>query len=181
MGIGTIGRCVALAAVHAIGFGPALPGVEARPDLKARTNAGGYLPESVECQALQKMNAFRRKHGKGPLTLSATLGAAAEHHSADMASRNYFDHNLRGGPTWDQNIRQHGYRAFPIGENIAAGMGSAAGVVNAWKQSPEHRRGMLDGDYGAVGIGRAYDASSEYGYYWTADFGGPVDHAISCR
>jgi uncharacterized protein YkwD len=36
---------------------------------------------------------------------------------------------------------------------------------------------MLSSRYKAIGIGRAYDAGSQYGWYWTADFGGKADTA----
>jgi uncharacterized protein YkwD len=176
----TLARGLALAGLLGLGTAIAGPLVDAQPRFEG-LRVAGYQPESVECQALRKMNAFRQKHGKPPLALSATLGAAAEYHSRDMAAKNYFDHNLRGGISWDENIRRHGYRDNPIGENIAAGMETAAGVVNAWKRSPDHRKGMLEESFSSVGIGRAHDRRSAYGYYWTANFGGKVDREISCN
>jgi uncharacterized protein YraI len=34
---------------------------------------------------------------------------------------------------------------------------------------------MLNGNFGAIGIGRAYDPASPYGWYWTTVFGGESD------
>src|SRR5262249_37646272 len=38
---------------------------------------------------------------------------------------------------------------------------------------------MLGSGFNVIGIGRAYGASSTYGWYWTTDFGGVVDQTIS--
>lgn len=148
---------------------------------QAPSGHAAYRPEREECAALRKINAYREKRGREPLAMSLALGAAAEHHSADMARRDYFAHDAPGGPSWDGNIRDHGYTGSPIGENIAAGMELAGAVVQAWKRSPGHRRTMLDGSFRAVGIGRSYDGRSGYGWYWTADFGGEVEREVSCR
>ena len=34
---------------------------------------------------------------------------------------------------------------------------------------------MLQAGFAAIGIGRAFDASSAFGWYWTADFGGAAE------
>ena len=143
--------------------------------------SGAYQADSVECDALRQINAFRKKQGKPALALSATLGDAANHHSEDMAAKNYFSHTLEGGASWEKNIRDFGYRGDPVGENIAAGQKTAAEVVKAWRTSKGHRKNMLDGDFRAIGIARAYDRDSKYGWYWTTTFGGEVEREVSCR
>ena len=143
-------------------------------------SANRYNPDKEECRFLDEINDFRRRRGEEELTLSPTLGAAAEHHSEDMARKDYFDHDLKGGPSWSKNIRQHGYRGNPIGENIAAGNADASDTFKQWEKSAGHRRNMLDGDFEAIGIGRAFDRRSEYGWYWTTTFGGEVDDEVKC-
>jgi uncharacterized protein YkwD len=140
-----------------------------------------YKPSKEECTALRLINDFRNRHGKPPLRMSVTLGAAAAHHSADMARKDYFSHDLKSGPTWDRNIRQHGYRGNPIGENIAAGMPTARKAVKAWIKSKPHRKGMLNGSFRAIGVGLASDKRSTYVHYWTTTFGGEVDREVSCK
>ena len=39
---------------------------------------------------------------------------------------------------------------------------------------------MLSSNFKAIGIGRAYKSTSTYKWYWTADFGGYRDAAVSC-
>lgn len=138
-----------------------------------------YLPDSEECAVVALINQFRADNGKQPLVLLSSLGAAAEHKAEDMASRNYFSHTepptkSGGEPTsFSQNITNFGYTASGRGENLAAGYGSAQATFNQWEQSAPHRRNMLgeDIDFQAMGIGRAFNPDSDYGWYWTTTFG----------
>lgn len=152
--------------------GVAAPGPLSRTANVGAESAGGYNPDQEECRFLRIINNFRHQHGKRQLVLLETLGAAAEHHSVDMAQKNYFSHDLKGGPTWSDNIRRHDYKESPIGENIAAGMASARVALNKWENSPGHRENMLDNRFEAIGIGRAYKQTSKYDWYWTTTFGG---------
>ena len=43
--------------------------------------------------------------------------------------------------------------------------------MDAWKSSPEHDRDMRNKNFTEIGIGRAYNKSSKYGWYWTTTFG----------
>jgi uncharacterized protein YkwD len=106
-----------------------------------------------------------------------------------MATRNYFGHTEPpsepgGGTTsFSQNITDFGYTGSGRGENIAAGYASAQATFNQWERSEPHRRNMLgeDVDFQAMGIGRAYDADSDYGWYWTNTFGSTVvGDIVSC-
>ena len=46
------------------------------------------------------------------------------------------------------------------------GSGAAAAVMQAWLDSPGHRRNILDCDLVTIGVGYTADGS-----YWTQDFG----------
>jgi uncharacterized protein YkwD len=133
---------------------------------------GGYSPDRQERGFLDLINAYRRKNGAGKLTLQNQLGAAAEHHSQDMANKNYFSHKLANGDSPEENIERFGYTNWSsIGENIAAGQETAKAVMKAWKSSREHDRNMRNKSFTEIGIGRAYDRRSKYGWYWTTTFG----------
>ena len=134
--------------------------------------AGGYSPDKQERAFLDLINAYRRKNGAGKLTLQNQLGQAADHHSEDMASKNYFSHKLSNGDSPEENIERFGYTNWSsIGENIAAGQETAKAVMKAWKSSREHDRNMRNKNFTEIGIGRAYDRRSKYGWYWTTTFG----------
>jgi uncharacterized protein YkwD len=139
---------------------------------KKKGGGGGYSPDGEERAFLDLINAYRRQHGAGNLSLQDQLGAAAEHHSQDMAKKNYFSHKLANGDSAEENIERFGYSNWSsVGENIAAGHETAKAVMDAWKSSPDHDRGMRNKNFTEIGIGRAYDKSSKYGWYWTTTFG----------
>jgi uncharacterized protein YkwD len=136
------------------------------------SGGGGYSPDGEERAFLDLINDYRRRNGAGDLSLQDQLGAAADHHSQDMASKNYFSHQLSNGDLAEKNIERFGYTNWSyIGENIAAGHETASAVMEAWKSSPDHDRGMRDRNFTEIGIGRAYSKRSKYGWYWTTTFG----------
>lgn len=150
-------------------------------------DADSYCVDAEEFALLELVNSYRQENGLQPLALSATLGAAAEHHSTSMATYNYFDgsHDLHfEGPnqdestTWQQNIENHGYpdnTTTSRAEILAAGFESASETLAQWRNSPSHNQHVLSPKYQAIGIGRAYNADAEYGWYWTMTFGSLLD------
>jgi uncharacterized protein YkwD len=145
-------------------------------------NAVTFTAEPEECAFLGIINAYRKSNGLGTLTISVTLSAAAEHHSLDMAKKNYFSHTLANGSSWSQNIANYGYPSDTSrAENIAAGRGSAEEVFQQWKESAGHNKNMLSPKFTAIGIGRVAGVSgSKYKWYWTNTFGSKVDVAYKC-
>ena len=146
-----------------------------RQDDKTTSESGGggdYSPDREERAFLDLINNYRRKNGVGKLSLQNQLGAAAEHHSQDMANKNYFSHKLSNGDSPEKNIERFGYTNWSyVGENIAAGYETAKAVMKAWKSSREHDQNMRNKNFAEIGIGRAYDKRSKYGWYWTTTFG----------
>ena len=147
----------------------------------APISATQYRCDVEEKAFLKLINNYRATKGLKALRLTKTLGAAADHHSVEMATRNYFSHTLAGDVTWSQNIKNHGYTYNTYrGENIAAGNSTALATFNQWKNSPGHNANMLSPNFNAIGIGRAYAATSTYKTYWTTTFGGYQDAAAVC-
>ena len=132
----------------------------------------GYAPDAEESAFLGLINDYRAQNGLGALSLNDALGAAAEYHSYDMATNNYFGHTLFDGTDAGQNIRNFGYTGSTWSENIAAGYAGAQDNLIAWQNSAGHNANMLDPAFDEIGIGRAYDQNSTYGWYWTTTFGG---------
>lgn len=132
--------------------------------------------QDVDEQAfLQLINGYRAQNALPPLALSYELSKASQWKSNDMAANDYFAHD-DATRTWDVRIRDcgYGYNAW-LGENIAAGQQTAQSVFDAWRNSAAHNANMLGVNYTAIGIGKAYVASSSYGWYWTTDFGSASD------
>ncbi len=146
--------------------------------ISAAAATESYCAEPEEVAFLNLINVYRAQNGLGALRMSQAVGAAAEHHSAEMASSNYFSHTMLNGISWSQNMSNHGYTYNTYrGENIAAGSAAAYDTFMQWKNSPGHNANMLNGNFNTIGIGRVYGGSSTYKYYWTTNFGGYVDGA----
>ncbi|MFQ5380134.1 MAG: CAP domain-containing protein [Dehalococcoidia bacterium] len=167
---------VLLAAVLLVA-GAAMAQHFAEPSLAAGPCVAVPSIDSEEQAFLGLINSYRAANGLGALSISATLSRSAQWKSEDMGANNYFAHDdVPSGRTWAQRIRDCGYTYSTfIGENLAAGMSSAQSAFDAWKASPGHDANMLNPNYAAIGIGRAYSPSSTYGWYWSTDFGGVED------
>lgn len=132
-----------------------------------KRNGGGYAPDAEEQAFLGLINAHRGASGAGPLSLQGQLGAAAKQHSRTMASQSAMVHT----PNLQAYLLSFGYPAVSWAENIAAGYGTAQQVFTAWKGSAGHNVNMLNPTFTEIGIGRAYNAGSTHGWYWTTELG----------
>ena len=144
-----------------------------RPNPPAPSTAAPAPSGGVTTQVVTLTNAERAKAGCGPLAVNATLTAVAQAHSQDMATNNYFDHNSQDGRTPFDRMTAAGYRYSTAAENIAAGQRTPQDVMTAWMNSPGHRANILNCALKQIGVGYATGPSSQYGVYWTQDFGTP--------
>ncbi|MBT9256839.1 CAP domain-containing protein [Phycicoccus sp. MAQZ13P-2] len=120
-------------------------------------------------EVITRVNAERAKVGCSPLRASEALRRAAQAHSYDMRTKNYFSHTSKDGRSpWDR-IRATGYR-YGSAENIAAGQRTAKAVVDSWMKSTGHRKNILNCGNKAIGVGVS-QGSGDYSIYWTQDFG----------
>ena len=107
------------------------------------------------------------------LSWNARLAHAAAAHSTDMATHNFFSHTGSNGSNMAQRVDAAGYVWQALAENIAAGNASVAATVSQWVNSPGHCQAMMSATYVHVGGACRYNASTQYGYYWTIDLGKP--------
>jgi uncharacterized protein YkwD len=119
------------------------------------------------------INAYRQQNGLGTLTMQNQLGQAAELHSQDMATNNFGSHTGSDGSSPDQRINRTGYQWWNWGENVFWGSSSANVAFDWWKNSPGHNANMLHPQFTEIGVGRAFNASSQFDWYWTTTFGRP--------
>lgn len=141
------------------------------------TSAGAQTAE--ESNLISLINGYRSANGLSPLVTSPTLNYAAAWKTQDMASNNYFAHTDSLGRSAAQRITDLGY-AYNVwkGEDLAAGVASAAEVLQLWQNSPAHNAILLSQNYVAIGIGSAYSEQSDYFWYWAGAFGGYDDTAV---
>lgn len=138
-------------------------------------SAADYCPSAEEREVFRLLNALRTSQGLRPLKMDRSLGAAARHHANDMSTRGYLSHTTPDGKGPGSRARSHGYNGRMIGENIARGHQGPAQVMQGWEASSGHRANMLNGRYGAVGVG--YDPD---GRYWVQVFGDAFTAEPAC-
>ena len=133
--------------------------------------------DSQEAELFELINNHRAANGLDALVFSDTLNQAAAWKSEHMATNDYFAHHDAGiNRDWVGRLRDCGYTASTsLAENIAFGFDTAAETLALWWISPLHNANMLGPDKVAIGVARAFDAESEFGWYWTAVFGGVDD------
>ena len=134
--------------------------------------AGDYAQQVVDL-----VNAHRANAGCPPLDIDPRLVAAAQGHSQDMATSDFFSHTgSDGSRPWDR-MEAEGYNWSRAAENIAAGYPTPEDVVAAWMNSTGHRNNILNCALVDTGVGYVHLAddtgSVNYHHYWTHDFGAP--------
>lgn len=108
-------------------------------------------------------NAQRKRRGLRPLRVNAALTRAAQMQAEQMARLGRLDHELpeAGYPTVRQRLAAVAYDWQAYGENLARAQRTAAEVVEAWMQSPGHRRNLLSERFSELGIGYAVGADGQ--------------------
>ncbi|MDB5081264.1 MAG: SCP-like extracellular, partial [Chloroflexi bacterium] len=151
---------------------PAPAQVASAPAQVASAPAQAASPlDSEEQTFINLVNDYRRAHGLGRLDYQPILQKAADWMSQDMAEKNYFSHTDSLGRDPFKRMAGFSYNGGWMGENIAAGKGTAGEVFNQFKGSPIHNANMLKPQYSKLGVARHHRPGSTYGWYWTLDFG----------
>ena len=146
---------------------PGQPQPTARPTNHPK---GPCQPQQSGTGLIDLINSARQDAGLRPLNENTQLRAAAQGHSDDMACHNLFSHTSSDGSSIQDRIVTAGYGASNWGEIIYAG-GSAQQAFNWWMNDGPHRAIILDPSMKDVGEGYTYVDGSEYGGYFTVDFG----------
>jgi uncharacterized protein YkwD/chitodextrinase len=160
------------------------------PGYNAVPPSPGATPtlDAEETAFLNLLNSYRAQNGAGPLQVSIALEKSSLWDSNDMAANNYAGHTDSLGRTPGVRLSAFGYPYFPWGENIAGGYADAQTTFTSLQNACDpdangnctyaHRMNMLNPSFVVTGIGRAYNGSSAYGWYWTNDFGGYLDPVL---
>lgn len=160
-----------------VGLAQPVPGRGLPPDIWVVVMADPIRQAPVGWQArvIEGVNAFRARHGLGPLRRDPLLDRAAQAHSRDMLARDFVGHIAPGGSEPIDRALLAGYRAGRIAENLTAGPQSAAEAVREWIESRPHREAMLVGEFEDVGVGYVFapndTGGAVYYHYWTLMMG----------
>ena len=143
--------------------------------------------ERVEVLVTRGTNEFRAEQGLGRLEPQAALERAASEFAAYMARTDRYGHAADGNQPADR-AQAKGYQYCWVAENISYQFSSAPfgteelarRFVEGWKNSPGHRRNMVDPD--AVHMANAVARSPSSGkYYGVQMFGRPRSSSIEFR
>jgi uncharacterized protein YkwD len=127
-------------------------------------------------EILARVNAARaeprrcgttRYPAAAPLALSELLSRIAAAHSAAMGARDVLAHQDPDGSMPADRVRRGGYDARVVGENVAAGVPTAAEVVAGWLASPGHCANIMDARFTEMGIAYVVAPRSGSAIYWT--------------
>jgi uncharacterized protein YkwD len=152
----------------------------------AKAAASGRTPDlaRVVTQILDGTNQFRRLNERRELKVNAELTRAARSFADYLARTDKFSHTADGRQP-SERAAANGYEYCIVAENIAleydpAGFTSrslARGFLTGWKNSPGHRRNLLDPDVTETGV--AVARSEKAGrYYAVQEFGRPRSAAL---
>jgi hypothetical protein len=143
--------------------------------------------DSAERLVLDATNDFRREQGLDAVKSNPALAKAAQEFADYMAHTDRYAHNADGRQPSDRASAK-GYDYCLVSENIAFQYNSAgfrtnelaSGFVNGWKQSPGHRKNMLEpaATDTAVALARS-DKSGRF--YAVQMFGRPKSQRVEFR
>lgn len=130
--------------------------------------------DALRAEVLRLVNQARQQVGHDPLQWDPILEAQADAYACEMIHYDFFAHdNPVTGSTLSDRTDQFGYEYVWVGENLAAGQQTPQQVVDAWLDSPCHRKNLLHPAFRELGIGIREGGS--YGIYWVQEFGRPVE------
>jgi uncharacterized protein YkwD len=143
-----------------------VPSVGGNPNCAYSENAG-YVSELISL-----INQARAEAGLPALNVDAQLTQAAQSHSMDMACSNSLSHVGSDGSRWWERISRTGYFSThgPSVAEILA-IGTPQDAMNQWRSDPGHWEFVMTAGT-EIGVGYAYCPQSDYGGYFTVDFGG---------
>ncbi len=118
-------------------------------------------------EAAALTNQFRQENGLPALQLAPVLLDLSAQRAEELSQT--YGHNRPDGREWfsiieDSTLDSNCYAA----ENVAAGYDTPQEVVQAWIDSPTHRKAMLGEPYQYIGIGVYYlpEDTNHYYMYW---------------
>ena len=134
------------------------------------------------------VNKLRVQNGVGPVAVSIAMQNASQWMATDMATFNYYTYrdSLRRSP--GTRLAAFGYTNY-WGEDLGSGFADAQNILIQWLSdcTPDtfgnctysNKKFLLDPYWVVMGVGRANNTNSQYGWYWVIDMGQYKDATIS--
>lgn len=117
-----------------------------------------YFPKTIffadvsQITLIELTNQERKAMGLPALKENPQLDYAARQKAQNMLDYDYFAHQSPSGVSPWHWFKTVGYNYKLAGENLAIGFLDSEEVVQAWKDSPSHRKNLLNPDFQEIGI-----------------------------
>ncbi|MDD3219260.1 MAG: Ig-like domain-containing protein [Lachnospiraceae bacterium] len=137
------------------------------------TYAHPSICTDYEWEVLRLTNKQRAANGVEPLSTFPVLQGVSDLRKAEQLE--LYSHTRPNGSRFSTSLTEAGISWNTCGENIAAGYGSPASVVNGWMNSDGHRSNILNSNFTQMGSGYIYSEQSAnplYTSYWVQVFTG---------
>lgn len=155
--------CAALALMLSACAGDRPPPSSQEPSFyKSLVPAGAEVNSPM---AASMITGYRKNNGLGPVSVDPVLTRVAKEHARAMAAANRVSHDLGAGGV-DVRAHRAGYDYAVVVENVAAGYHTLAEAFSGWRDSPAHRRNMLNANVDKMGIAVAQLPDSKYKVFW---------------
>lgn len=111
-----------------------------------------YMSEITPARIIDLTNQQRQDAGLNTLTANQLLTEAAILKGQAIFKAQTFSHTIgdRRFSTW---VRDTGYNYSYVGENLAIDFVTSEGVLEAWDNSPLHKKNLLSPYYREIGVG----------------------------
>lgn len=117
--------------------------------------------ESIQQEALQMINDYRKKKRRKPLEFDAKVQKAAQLHAEELVKRGYGTKMTSGGHIGKNGskpmarLRKRGHKSCSSVENIAYGQKTPAKLMADWAASKLHSDNLLNKKVKVFGLGFA--------------------------
>lgn len=127
----------------------------------------------VRAQALERVNAARRRQDLPRVEPDPELDTAAQRYAETMLEEGFYGHVTPGGQSPRRRAEAAGYGPIALlAENIAKGLFEPGEAVQRWLDSPDHRRNILHPRVEETGLGVAFgDTEDGFQVVWVQLFG----------
>ena len=139
-----------------------------QPQPATQPAESSYYNKEFADKVIELVNIERAKEGLSPVVKEESLAELSDIRAKETVT--LFSHQRPDGSSWVSILQEYNVSYSWVAENIAAGQSSPAKVVQAWMESPPHRKNIMSPDANKISVSCYVDENSYYVYYWQQFF-----------
>ena len=112
-----------------------------------------FISIPLEEQVFVEINKIRQENNLSELVYDEDLSKLAREKSVDLASCNEFSHTSKTYGSTRDLLLKYPHLWISGGENISKGGENSKDIVDAFLNSPDHKKNILNPDFNKSGIG----------------------------